>query len=141
MNSDYKGRITYISTNNNLKMHVYGNVSASLTLNNSTLTTNGIACGPISCTGSGTKPTQPSAAGVYVGLDSAAAGGMEICCSASPYIDFTTINSDFRGMLIYTHCDNSFNWQVSGTTTVAMKLISTGLSVTGTVTSSDKIEI
>ena len=138
VNSGYKSRITYNSTNNDFKMHVNGNASASLTLNNSTLTTNGIACGPISCTGSGTKPTQPSAAGVYVGLDSAAAGGMEICCSALPYIDFAAINSDFRGRLIYTHSDNCFNWQVGGTTTVAMKLISTGLSVTGTVTSSDK---
>ena len=33
----------------------------------------------------------------------------------------------------------AFNVQVAGTTTVAMKLISSGLSVTGTVTSSDKI--
>ena len=51
---------------------------------------------------------------------------------------FATINSYFRGRLIYAHSDNSFNWQVGGTTAVAMKLIPTGLSVTGTVTSSDK---
>ena len=83
------------------------------------------------------KTNQPSLAGVYVGLDSAAAGGMEICCSFSPYIDFTTISNDFKGRIIYTHNDNSFYFQVGGTT-VAMKLISSGLSVTGTVTSSDK---
>ena len=100
INSDYKGRITYSSTNNDFKMHVNGNASASLALNNSTLTTNGISCGPISCTGSGTQPTQPSLAGVYVGLDSAAAGGMEICCSFSPYIDFRTISNDFKGRII-----------------------------------------
>ena len=77
-------------------MHVNGNASVSLTLDSSTLTTNSITCGPISCTGSGTKPTQPSVAGVYVGLDSAAAGGIEICCSNTPYIDFTTIGTDFK---------------------------------------------
>jgi hypothetical protein len=75
---------------------------------------------------------------VYVGLDSAAAGGLEICCSSSAYIDFATINNDCKGRFIYTHSDNSFNWQLGGTTTTAMKLLSTGLSVTGTVTSSDK---
>ena len=83
-------------------------VSASLTLNNSTLTTNAIACGAASCTVSSTKPTEPSVAGVYVGLDNATAGGMEICCSSSPYVDFTTINNEFKGRLIYGHTDNSF---------------------------------
>ena len=137
--NNYKVRLIYNVTNNDIKRHVHGSASASLTMNNSTLTINSIACGAISCTGSTTQPTQPTVAGVYIRLDSAAAGGMEICCSASAYIDFTTINSDFRGRLIYTHSDNSFNWQVGGTTAVAMNLISTGLSVTGTVTSSDNI--
>ena len=100
MLSNYKGRPIYNVTNNYFKMHVNGSASASLTLNCSTLTTNGITCGPISCTGSGTKPTQPSAASVYLGLDSSAAGGMEICCSTLPYIDFTTIGPDFKGRLI-----------------------------------------
>ena len=77
MLSNYKGRPIYNVTNNYFKMHVNGSASASLTLNSSTLTTNGITCGPISCTGSGTKPIQPSAASVYLGLDSSAAGGME----------------------------------------------------------------
>ena len=119
-------------------MHVNGNASASLTLNNSTLTTNAITCGPISCTGTGTKQLSPTAAGVYLGLDTSAAGGMEICCSSSPYIDFTTISNDFKGRIIYNHGDNSFNWQLGGSYTHAMRLLSTGLSVTGTITSSDK---
>ena len=80
----------------------------------------------------------PSAAGVYVGLDTSAAGGKEICCSSSPYIDFTTIGTDFKGRLIYTRSDNSFNWQVGGTATVAMQLLSIGLSVNGTDVTSDQ---
>ena len=60
------------------------------------LTTNAITCGPISCTGTGTKQLSPTVAGVYLGLDTSAVGGMEICCSSSPYIDFTTISNDFK---------------------------------------------
>ena len=132
MLSHFKWRLIDNVTNNDLKMHVNGSASASLTLNNTILTTNSITCGPISCTGSGTKPTQPSAAGVYLGLDSSAAGGMEICCSTLRYIDFTTIGTDFKGRFIYAHADHSSNWQVGGTTTTAMKLLSIGLSVNGT---------
>ena len=108
------------------KMHVNGNASTSLTLKNSTLTTNAITCGAISCTGSSTKPTTPSVASVYVGVDNSAAGGMEICCSSSPYIDFTTINNDFTGSLIYVHGYYSCNWQVGGSGTTSMQLLSTG---------------
>ena len=124
--------------NNDFNMHVNRNASASLTLNNSILTTNSITCGPISCTGSVVKPTQPSVAGVYVGLDISAAGGMEICCSNLPYIDFTTVGTDFKARSIYAHADNSFNWQVAGTTTTAMKLASTGLTVNSTFITYDK---
>ena len=91
------------------KMHVNGNASASLTLNNQLLTTNAITCGGISCTGSSTKPTVPLAAGGYIGLDKAAAGGMEICLSSSAYIDFTNMNNDFKGRMIYGHTDNSLS--------------------------------
>ena len=71
-----------------LKMHVNGKASVYLTLNNSTLTTHATTCGAISCTGSSTKPTVPLTAGVYIGLDNAAAGGMNICVRTSAYIDF-----------------------------------------------------
>ena len=82
-------------------MHVNWNALASRALNNSTLTTNGITRGPISCTGSGTKPTTATVAGVYIGLDNAAAGGMEICSSASQYIDFASTNIDYKGRMLY----------------------------------------
>ena len=75
---------------------------------------------------------------MYIGLDNAAPGGIEIRVGSSAYIDFTTTSTDFKGRNIYNHNANSFVWQVGGTTKVAMKLLSTGLSVHGTVTSSDK---
>ena len=76
LNND-KGRLIYSATNNVfLKNNVNGNASASLTVNNSTLTTNAITCGAISCTGSSKKPAVPSPAGVYIGLDNAAPGGI-----------------------------------------------------------------
>ena len=75
---------------------------------------------------------------MYVGLDSSVAGGMGICCSNLPYTDFTTINTDFKGRFIYAHVDNSFNWHADGSTTNSMQLLTTGLSATGTVTSSGK---
>ena len=138
LNTDYNGKLLYTTSRNDFKMYVSSEASPSLTLNSTTLTTNAITCGPISRTGSAVKPTQPTTAGVYVGLDSSAARGMEICCSTLPYIDFTTIGTDFKGRYIYAHADNSFNWQVGGSTSNGMKISSTGLSVTGTVTSSDK---
>ena len=88
MLNNYKGRLIYNATNNDLKMHVNGNASPSQTLNNSTLTPNNITCGPIWCTGSGTKPTAPTTAGVYIGLDSASAGGIDVCASNDHYICF-----------------------------------------------------
>ena len=75
---------------------------------------------------------------MYVGLDSSVAGGMGICCSNLPYTDFTTINTDFKRRFIYAHVDNSFNWHADGSTTNSMQLLTTGLSATGTVTSSGK---
>ena len=59
-------------------MRVNGNALPSLALTSSTLTTNTKTCGNIPCTGSSTKPITPSAAGMYLGMASAAAGGIDI---------------------------------------------------------------
>ena len=114
MVNNYKGILIYTVTHNDFILHVNGSASASLTLKNSTLTINAITCGSISCTGPSTKPTTPSIGSVYVGLDNAAAGQMDICASSSAYIDFTTINNDFKGKMLYVRGDNSFSWQVGG---------------------------
>ena len=50
-------------------------------------------------TGTG-KPIAPTAAGVYIGLDTTTAGGIEICSSTQQYIDFTIPSSDFKGRMI-----------------------------------------
>ena len=62
-----------------------GNIST-----NGTITAAGNITGKTgSFTGIG-KPTAPTAAGVYIGLDnSSSAGGIEICTSFLQYIDFT----------------------------------------------------
>ena len=43
----------------------------------------------------------PTVAGVYIGMVNSAAGGIEICSSSTQYIDFTIINSDYRGVIMY----------------------------------------
>ena len=90
-----KGRLIYDTTNNDFVMHVHGNASPSLTLTNSTLTMNGITCSAILFIGSGAKTT-PTLVGVYIGMDSVAAGGIEICANSTQHIDFTLINSDYK---------------------------------------------
>ena len=97
-------------------MHVNGNASPSLTLNSTTLSTN-----VISCTGTG-KPTAPTAAGVYIGLATTAAAGIELCSTSSQYIDFTIASSDYKGRMIYSNTDSSFNWHVGGSATAKMTL-------------------
>jgi hypothetical protein len=89
-------------------------------------------------TGTG-KPTAPTAAGVYIGLDNTSAGGIEICSSFLQYIDFTVPSSDFKGRMVYNNNDSSFAWHVGGSGTAKMTLNATALYVGGTtVSSSDK---
>jgi hypothetical protein len=103
MLNNYTGRLVHNATNNDSKMHVNGNSSASLTLNNSTQATTSLTCGAISCSGTTTKTTVPTAAGVYIGMDSSSSGGIEICSSTVQYIDFTGIDSDYNGNILYTN--------------------------------------
>ena len=91
-----------------------------------------------SFTGTG-KPLAPTAAGVYMGLDTTASAGIDICASSTQYIDSTIPNSDVKGRNIYTHTDSSFNWFVGGSGTTKMTLSPTALFVSGTlVSTSDK---
>ena len=43
----------------------------------------------------GSKPVIPNDEGVYLGLDAAGAGGVEVCAASVPYIDLTTPGTDF----------------------------------------------
>lgn len=49
----------------------------------------------------GTKTNTPPATGVYIGNDSPASTGIEICNSSVSYIDFTSPGSDLRGRILY----------------------------------------
>ena len=135
LSNNYRGRLIYNTTNNDFKMHVNGSTTPSLTLNSTTLSTNAIAC-----TGTG-KATAPTTAGVYIGLDTSAAGGIEICAGSLQYIDFTvpTPTTDYRGRMMYNNTENAFAWSVGGSGTAKMVLNATALYVGGTtVSSSDK---
>ena len=55
-----------------------------------------INCNNGSFTGTG-KPTTPTAAGVFIGLDTTAAAGIELCSTSLQYVDFTVPSSEFKG--------------------------------------------
>ena len=48
--------------------------------------------------GSTWKPLTPTSRGVYLGLDSAITGGIEIVTDSggNQYVDFSTVNSDYK---------------------------------------------
>ena len=50
--------------------------------------------------------TVPESRGIYLGLDSDAAGGIDICADTNQYIDFTTMLNNYRGRLIYNATNN-----------------------------------
>ena len=56
------------------------------------------------------------------------------------YIDFTVINSDYRGRMSYMRCDSSFISYVgaNAAATPYMKLLPSGLSVSGAAVSNNK---
>ena len=72
--------------------------------------------------------TVPDSRGIYLGLDSNAAGGIDICADTNQYIDFTTMTSNYRGRLIYKTTNNDFKMHVNGNTTPSLTLNSTTLS-------------
>ena len=79
-------------------------------------------------------------AGVYLGMDSAATGGIEICSSAAQYNQFTGTSSDYSGRINYISNDSSFKCYVGAnpTATPNLKLSLMGLSVSRAAISSDK---
>lgn len=57
------------------------------------------------------KQTTPTVKGVHIGMDSGTTAGIELTASsaaASSYIDFTYVNTDARGRLIYNHATDVF---------------------------------
>ncbi|MFM7985744.1 MAG: hypothetical protein ACKPKO_41165, partial [Candidatus Fonsibacter sp.] len=91
-------------------------------------------------TGGTVKPSVPTFAGVYIGLDSGSTnGGIEICSSSLQYNDFSTPRVDFKGRIIYGYGFDDFQFWSNSTSSANMTLNSTGLNVVRTVsTTSDK---
>ena len=84
------------------------------------------------------KMAQPTDPGVYIGLDSTSAGGIEICASSLQYIDFTIPLTDYKGRILYGSGSNEFKFAVASSS-VKATLNTTGLTVVGTILpSSDK---
>ncbi|MFM7977961.1 MAG: tail fiber domain-containing protein, partial [Candidatus Fonsibacter sp.] len=119
-----------------------GNITSSGTITGSTVTGK-----YITCTGNtGSYITAPTAVGVYLQNTVISNNGyawMELCGSNSgqAFIDFTTVNSDYRGRFSFTLSSNQYDWSVwNGTSSpTKMTLNSSGLSVGGTfVSASDK---
>ncbi|MFM7988040.1 MAG: tail fiber domain-containing protein, partial [Candidatus Fonsibacter sp.] len=79
------------------------------------------------------KKTSFPSRGVYIGLDSASAGGIEICTDTLQYIDFFTPASDYRARIFYYNSSSDF---INASLTVNMTLNTTGLTVNGTITPS-----
>ena len=110
-----------------------GNISTSGTNTSSghISTTNGTISGKAmsgtigSCTGIG-KAIAPSVVGVYLfEMDTTAACGIEICSTSMQYIDFTVLNSDSKGRVVYNSTDSSFALFIDASATAKMTLNAT----------------
>ena len=94
-NSGYKGRITFSSTNHDLKVHINSNTTTSLTWNIATLTTNSIAC-----VVAATNDT-PTVQCVFMGTTTESVGNIDMCGTSGACIAFTSLNSDFKAIMLY----------------------------------------
>ena len=58
--------------------------------------------------------TVPESRGIYLGLDSDAAGGIDICADTNQYIDFTTMLRTYKGRLTYNVTNNDLKCMSMG---------------------------
>ena len=115
------------------KMHVNGSSTPSLTLNNTTLSTNNIAGSVgtfsyIACAGTTGRPILPTAVGDFLGADGN--GGyatLEVCANTGCYIDFGQPNLDYTGRFMFIHASASFNWYIGAATSTRLTLSATSL--------------
>ena len=135
------GNVDFRDTSNNVAIAVQLAVGVAilktLNMNTNNITNIGsITCNTIACTGTSGKTSTPTSRGVYMGFDSAFVGGIDICADFSQYINFTTINNEFRGRMVYNTTVNDFKMYVNGSATSSLTLNSTTLTtnnITGSV--------
>ena len=101
-------------------------------------TTNGTVSGKIgafqilSCAGTSGQPTAPTVAGLNVGMDAMAGGGINIWSTQVQYIDFIAPCSDYRGRMLYEYivslATDEFRWYVAANGSNSnMRLTASGL--------------
>ena len=66
--------------------------------------------------------TVPESRGIYMGLDSGAAGGIDICADTNQYIVFTTMLKTYKGRLIYNVTNNDFKMHANGNASASLTL-------------------
>ena len=87
------GHVDFRDTNKNVAISVQLVVGAGtlkpldMTSNNIT-NVGSITCNTLACTGTGGTTSTPTSRGVYMGLDTTASGGIEICTHMNQYFDF-----------------------------------------------------
>ena len=86
----------------------------------------------------GLKPTVMGTRGVLLGQECNGNAAAEIASNTSglAYIDFTQINADFRGRIVYNNSTNSMTFHSAGNATARMTVQSDGVvnipTLTGT---------
>lgn len=145
----FVGKIVYNPITDEFELYIGGSVTPSLTFGN----TNGGLMSSLALGVTGTKNVAFASAGVYAGIDSASTAGIEIVGSSTglTYIDFSILNTDRRGRIVYNHINDAMtfstlngvnalvlgsgNAQVIGSLGVGTNPTSTALTVNGYIRS------
>jgi hypothetical protein len=82
----------------------------------------------------GTKFLQTTSRGVLMGTESNGNASIEIITDTNgiAYIDFSQVNTDFKGRILYNNSTDTMTFHIAGSTTARMTLNSTGYSAAGT---------
>ena len=105
------GHVDFRDTNKNVAISVQLVVGAgilkplNMTSNNIT-NVGSITCNTLASTGASGQTASPTRRGVYMGLQSTAPGGIEICTDMNHYIDCTTMGNDYRRRTKFNTTDN-----------------------------------
>ena len=111
INTDYQGRITYSSTNNDLKMHTNSSSTPALTLHSTYLTTNQVAIIGIS----GMQSTY-AAPGVYLGSIDNTSAGIKLNGPNASYNNYSRPNRVWHGFIDDSNTSHQFQFSPNNST-------------------------